>query len=167
MPKVPLDHSQATVGNLSRRRVQDRDATVSPARNGASAVEWTFLRELRLNAVIHGARMLTDVAVARLSPALGRPLVRWNAAQFSLADLRRVTLVVPDADSLDPHQQEHLLHFTMLPQQPIQILALATSRLYNQVACGRFSSTLYYRLNGVVIELESAADLPPLPGRPR
>ena len=164
MPKVPLDHSQATVGNISVRRFQDRDAAGSPARNGASAVEWTFLRELGLNAVIHGARMLTDVAVARLSPALGRPLVRWNATQASLADLRRVALVVPNADSLDSHQQEELLHLTTLPHQPVQILALATSRLYNQVACGRFSSTLYYRLNGVVIERESAADLPPMPG---
>jgi DNA-binding NtrC family response regulator len=40
------------------------------------------------------------------------------------------------------------------------VVGLAREPLISQVAAGRFSPQLYYRLNIVMIEMRSAADLP-------
>ena len=85
----------------------------------------------------------------------------WSPDQaVDVPDLTSGTLVIRDVDRLDARQQERLAQWIGAHCPRVQVLALARAPLFAQVADGRFSAALYYRMNTVVVEVRGLADLP-------
>jgi hypothetical protein len=123
--------------------------------------EWTILRTSSVNGLLLGPRELTACAVAELGEELRRPVVWWAPAQSAeIPNLDAGTLVIRDVDGLDSRQQEELSRWIVVHSRGVQVLGLSREPFYEQVEAGRFSTWLYYRLNTVVVEVQTAADLP-------
>jgi Sigma-54 interaction domain len=127
----------------------------------AGQAEWTILHTSPVNALLVGARPLTAAAVARIERSVRQPVVWWSPDQTAeIPDMRSGTLVIRDADRLDVEQQQRLAQWIGVHTSQVQVLALAQQPLFAQVAAGRFSAVLYYRMNTVVVEMRTQADLP-------
>ena len=122
--------------------------------------EWSILRASSLNALLIGAPHLTAAAVGMLARGARSPIVRWNPAQWDIPAMIAGTLVIDDVDRLTPVQQERLARWIGGPGTSVQVLALVRTPLFADVEMGRFSASLYYRLNTVMVELRVQADLP-------
>jgi hypothetical protein len=123
--------------------------------------EWTVLRTSPVNALLVGGVQMTAVAVARVERSLRQPLVWWSPEQIGDAPaLTDGTLVIRDVDRLDAQQQALVTHWINTHSPRVQVIALAREPLFPHVAAGRFSAALYYRVNTVVVELRTPADLP-------
>jgi hypothetical protein len=122
--------------------------------------EWSTLRASSLNALIIGAPQLTAAAVGMLARGARSPIVRWNPAQWDIPAMVAGTLVIDDVDRLTLVQQERLARWISGPGSGVQVLALVRAPLFAAVEVGRFSASLYYRLNVVMVELRVQADLP-------
>jgi len=129
--------------------------------SSARQSEWTILRTSPINGLLVGSPDLTTAAVLGIEKGLPQPLVWWASDQGSyLPDLTAGTLVVRDVDDLDARQQEQLSRWIVRHATRVALLALAREPLFDGVADGRFSAALYYRMNTVVVEVRTAADLP-------
>jgi hypothetical protein len=129
--------------------------------SSARQSEWTILRTSPVNGLLVGPRELTVVAVAQLEHGLRQPVVWWSPRETNdVPDFEAGTLVIRDVDALDSRQQEQLARWVAVHSRGVQILGLTREPFYEHVAAGRFSTSLYYRLNTVVIEIQAAADLP-------
>ena len=129
--------------------------------SSARQSEWTILRTSSVNGLLVGPRELTAAAIAEIGHGLRRPVVWWSPERSAeVPDLDAGTLVIRDVDGLDSRQQEELARWIAVHSRGVQVLGLTREPLYEQVAAGRFSTSLYYRLNTVVVEIQTAADLP-------
>lgn len=129
--------------------------------SSARQSEWTILRTAPVNGLLVGSPDLTTAAVVKMEKSLPQPLVWWSPDQGTdLPDLTAGTLVVPDVDDLDTQQQEQLSRWIVRHATRVALLALAREPLFESVSDGRFSAALYYRMNTVVVEVQTAADLP-------
>jgi hypothetical protein len=127
----------------------------------ARQAEWTILRTSPVNALLVGSRELTAAAVAEIENGLRQPVLWWSPEQTAgVPDLDAGTLVIRNVGALDSGQQEQLSRWIAVRSRGVQVLGLTREPLYEQVAAGRFSTWLYYRLNTVVVEIHAAADLP-------
>jgi hypothetical protein len=123
--------------------------------------EWTVLRTSPVNALLVGGLHLTAAAVARIESRFQQPVVWWAPDQtMEVPELTAGTLVVRDVDRLNAQQQARVAHWISAHSSRVQVIALAREPLFEQVADGRFSAALYYRVNTVVVELRTTADLP-------
>jgi hypothetical protein len=128
--------------------------------SSARRSEWNILRTSSTNGLLVGAPRLTHAAVACFEKSVRQPFVWWSHDQSTdVPALTAGTLVVSHVDRLDAAQQEQLLRWIDAHSR-VQVLALAPTSLFERVARGRFSAALYYRLNTVLVELRTAADLP-------
>jgi DNA-binding NtrC family response regulator len=99
--------------------------------------------------------------MARIDKTVRAPVVWWTPEQVvDVPDLTTGTLVIRDVDRLDVRQQERLGQWIGTHCPRVQVLALARAPLFTRVEDGRFSATLYSRLNTVMVEVRGLADLP-------
>jgi hypothetical protein len=128
--------------------------------SSARHTEWAILRTSPANGLLVGAPRLTHAAVACFEKGVRHPFVWWSHDQSTdVPELTTGTLVVGQVDRLDASQQAQLLQWIDL-HSSVQVLALAPASLFERVARGRFSTELYYRMNTVLVEMRTAADLP-------
>ena len=124
---------------------------------------WTSLRTSSVNGLVIGSLHLNAGAVAWIDRSLQQPVVWWDPTQTPApAELTAGTLVIREIDRLEPQQQERLSRWLCRHRPALQVLALARTPLFEQVADGRFSPELYYRMNTVTVEVRGPADLPSL-----
>jgi len=129
--------------------------------SSARQTEWTILGTSPVNGLLVGPRELTAAAMAEIEPGLRRPLVWWSPEEGAdVPEIDAGTLVIRDVENLDSRQQEQLSRWIVVHSRGVQVLGLTREPLYEHVATGRFSTSLYYRLNTVVVEVRAAADLP-------
>jgi sigma-54-interacting transcriptional regulator len=151
-------------GAMSRPRPPRSDlATGWPGVQASSAqqVEWAILCTSPVNGLLVGADQLTAAAMAGIEKSVQQPVVWWAPDQAAdVPELAAGTLVIRDVDRLDVLQQERLLRWIGVHCPGVQVLALARASLFAQVAEGRFSAALYYRMNTVLVEVRAPTDLP-------
>jgi hypothetical protein len=148
---------------LSRTRLPRGDAAGRPAvtRWSVRQAEWAILRSSPINGLIVGAPHLTATAMALLEKSGRQPVVWWDPEQMSdIPEMIAGTLVIDDVEHLDKNQQERLSRWIGVHGSAVRVLALARAPLYDQVADGRFSAALYYRINTVTVEMRAPADMP-------
>ena len=148
---------------LSRPRLPLGDAAGRSAvkRWSARQAEWAILRSSSINGLIVGAPHLTAVAMALLEKSGRQPVVWWDPEQTSeIPEMIAGTLVIDDVECLDKSQQDNLSRWIGVHGSAVRVLALARVSLFAQVADGRFSAALYYRINTVTVEMRAPADMP-------
>ena len=104
--------------------------------------------------LVAGPREATDEFITAATPALRTP-VRHHACATTLPlPSPGGTLILDDVEALDSQQQERLIHWLEEAQAgETQTIAVTTTSLYAHVQSGIFSSTLYYRLNTLYVEI--------------
>ena len=153
-------------GILSQPRSANRDPAsrrfpVDALRSCQAA--WTCLHTSSVNGLIIGSRHLNAGAIAWIDKSLQQPVVWWDPTQTPApTELTAGTLVIVEIDRLGPQQQDHLSRWLCRHRPALQVLALARTPLFEQVADGRFSPELYYRMNTVMVEVRGPSDLPSL-----
>jgi hypothetical protein len=106
--------------------------------------------------LIRGEKSAATATVVALSADLSMPLVTWNSdAGADLPALRHGTVVLQDVDRLDLEAQRELL--TWLDERGGRVRVISTARrdLFDLVTTGEFLDPLYYRLNTIVVDVES------------
>ena len=131
-------------------------ATIPPSHH-----EWAILRKWPVNGLVVGPLPLTLAAVAAIDNTLQQPVVWWTPDEVrDVPEFTSGTLIVRDVSRLDSLQQERLACWIGAHSPQLQVLALSRAPLFDDVANGRFSAALYYRINTVVVEVRQPADLP-------
>jgi len=133
-----------------------RSAWTGHTLHGASPLieDWSTLILRSRTMLISGNRDATDAFILAAIPAF-HPPVRRHACEAN-GPLPRPdgTLIFDDVETLDPDQQEQLLHWLDDAQAAkAQMLAVTTTSLYTRVQAGLFLSRLYYRLNALYVEV--------------
>lgn len=163
-PKFFAEASGLATASLSFPRSTNADFAMErhPMKApSACQADWTILRKTGVNALLVGARELTDSAVARIAECFRQPLVWWVPEQTpDVPQLTTGTLIIRDVDQLDRLQQARLAQWIGIHTPCVQVVGLSREPLISRVAAGRFSPQLYYRLNVVMIEMRAATDLP-------
>lgn len=120
------------------------------------AIEWDSLRSSHHNVLLEGSRTATDAALLFLKPYLRNPLVWMQPGMpLSLQQGRDCTLVLRDVAALTLEEQEHIVRWLNDPRQRLQAVATSTTPLYARVTRGLFDETLFYRLNVLLLRVDS------------
>jgi hypothetical protein len=119
--------------------------------------EWLMLRTVRPNILVIGRTDFVQSAVSVLIAELPGPVeyLRSNAPPPSDADAQM--LVVPDVASLSTdRQREWLTWLDDLNVRRPQIVATSDVPIYPLVRRDEFSGVLYYRLNTILLDVQTA-----------
>ena len=116
--------------------------------------DWSALMLRSRTMLISGDREATDAFILAAIPAFRPPVRRYGCETSGPMPRPDGTLILDDVETLDPDQQEQLLHWLDDAQvTEAQILAVTTASLYSRVQAGLFLSRLYYRLNALYVEV--------------
>jgi hypothetical protein len=116
------------------------------------AAEWIGAHH---NLLLEGAETSTVAVLRLVAPVLPAP-VMWKrpGAPFSFPADEIGTLILEDVDGLSPEEQTHLLRW--IEARPRTKIVSTTARpLFALVEAGRFDIALYYRLNVILLHLDS------------
>jgi hypothetical protein len=118
--------------------------------------EWAILREYRHNVVLEGPCSETNELLRRLQPHIGEPVV-WNRPQAPLDIPSGETrgLILGDVTGLTASDQKRLLAWIGSTGSLTQIVSTTERPMFALVAQGLFDEALYYRLNVILIRVES------------
>ena len=120
--------------------------------------DWRLLLNSLANVLLEGTSRAIDQAVMVLLPHL-RPPVHTCPHWTSDAVPREGTLILRDVETLDPHEQQHLLLWLDEAGAQVQVISLASMPLFRRVVEGHFLDALYYRLNVLYITGEDARSI--------
>ena len=110
------------------------------------------------NLLLVGADSLTGSVVNLLGPCLATPLHTCEPpGGFALPTEQVGTLLIRNVDRLGDAQQDQLYEWLDRNGGYVQVVAVSSTRLFDQVESGVFNERLYYRLN-TVLENYSAED---------
>ena len=133
-----------------------RSAWTGHTLHGASPLieDWSTLILRSRTMLISGNRDATDAFILAAIPAFPPPVRRHACEANGPLPRPDGTLIFDDVETLDPDQQEQLLHWLDDAQAAeAQTLAVTTTSLYTRVQAGLFLSRLYYRLNALYVEV--------------
>jgi hypothetical protein len=133
-----------------------RSAWTGQTQHGASPFieDWSSLMLRSRTTLISGGREATEAFILAAIPAFRRPVRRYACDANGPLPRPDGTLIFDDVETLDPDQQEQLLHWLDAAQAAeTQMLAVTTASLYTRVQAGLFLSRLYYRLNALYVEV--------------
>jgi hypothetical protein len=118
--------------------------------------EWDSLCTTRHNVLLEGPDESTDGAVHFLAPYLRRPVV-WkpSEAPFALPAGECGALVLQNVAALGRQEQSDLLRWLDGASERKQVVATTTQPLFPLVVRGLFDEALYYRLNVVLLSVDS------------
>ena len=92
-------------------------------------------------------------ALAKIRPILREPLVEWRPREMpDHPAIAFRSLIVRDAECLTATQQQSLAALLSRSLGEVQVVSIASVRLYPLVCRGLFLEDLYYRLNVVLLE---------------
>jgi Sigma-54 interaction domain len=117
------------------------------------AAEWIGAHH---NLLLEGAEASTVAVLRLVAPDLPAP-VMWKrpGAPFSFSAADVGTLILQDVDGLSPEEQTQLLKQTEA-RPHAKIVSTTAHPLFALVERGRFDIALYYRLNVILLHLDSA-----------
>lgn len=120
--------------------------------------EWTSLCARRHNLLLEGSAVATHAALLLLRPHLRQP-VAWSEldAPLQLPNGDAGALVLRDVAAVSTSDQARLLAWTSGGHARTQIVSTTEGPLFALVVRGLFDATLYYRLNIVLLRIESTA----------
>jgi hypothetical protein len=119
--------------------------------------EWLMLRTIRPNILVIGRADFLESTVSALVAELPGPVtyLRPNAPPPAHADAQ--VLVVPDVAALTTDRQhEWLTWLGDLNERRPQIVATSDVPIYPLVRKDQFSGVLYYRLNTILLDVQTA-----------
>jgi len=116
--------------------------------------EWHSVSTRQHNAIFEGPEEATDDVLRLLQPYLRTPAI-WNRAPMPLEFPAHGggALVLRNVCALDRHEQAALLKWLEVERK--QVVATTTEPLFPLVAMGRFDEALYYRLNLMLMKIDS------------
>lgn len=117
--------------------------------------EWTSLCAHRHNVLIEGPIAETHAVLRFLQPHIGAPVL-WKRpdAALELPGREIGALILENVSTLSPNDQVRLLaHFDAGART--QVVSTSEYPLYRLVADNVFNTTLYYRLNVVLLRTET------------
>jgi hypothetical protein len=117
--------------------------------------EWRSLRKQQCNLLLEGSEELTDAVLLLLKPHLREPIL-WKrpGAPLELHACKGDTFILQDVATLSADEQRRLLKWLDETRQPT-VVSTTTIPLFPLVAHGFFDSTLYYRLNVVLLHVDT------------
>jgi len=120
-----------------------------------SAEDVRILERWRPNVLFTGDSEKTARAFDELSPFLRAPIVRWRPAAGRMLPARDATktLIVTEPALMSPDEQSLLLQW-MRRDGFAQVITMSAVPLFELVASGGFSDSLYYLLNVVHIAVD-------------
>lgn len=139
----------------------ERTATASTATRAGLASDWLIARTRRLNLLLTGSHMTTQVLLASLRPYLQTPLCEWAFGTALPAPGEVSTLLICDVAILSLEQQQALLSCleNTAPGQT-QVVSTTALELFTLVEHGMFLAALFYRLNTVRLDAPHASFSP-------
>jgi hypothetical protein len=122
----------------------------------ASPAEWFSLCTTRHNVLLEGMEASTAAVLTLLDPYLCEP-VAWRRphAPLEFPIGKCGALVVQEVGTLDAKEQAQLLMWLDDSRHRAQIVATTDRSLFPLVARGLFNAALYYRLNVMLLQLDS------------
>jgi hypothetical protein len=116
----------------------------------------------RHNILLEGSDEWTSAVLLRLTPYFCDPVVWRAGAPFPIGSATSRTIVVPGVDALSRTEQSRLLRCVSESAGSAQVVSTTTEELYPLVMRGEFDATLYYRLNVVLLRVNTESLDPPL-----
>lgn len=129
--------------------------------------EWRMLRSVRPNILVIGGADFVASAVSALVAALPGPVsyLPPNAPPPPSDDDAEM-LVVPDVSSLSQdRQREWVRWLSDADVRHPQIVATSEVPVYPLVKSDQFSGVLYYRLNTILLDVQTTDESPPRTSR--
>jgi transcriptional regulator of acetoin/glycerol metabolism len=117
--------------------------------------ERELLRARHPNLLVVGSIAATSAVVNELEPFFRAPIITWTAGRSVTIPLEipAGTLILNDAASLSPAEQERLLSWLRRDNGATQVVATTSIPLLPLVESGQFDDALYYSLNVVYLEV--------------
>jgi hypothetical protein len=126
-----------------------------------SESEWLMLRTVRPNILVIGRADFVESTVFALVAELPVPVTYLRPNAPPPADAGVQMLVVPDVASLSTdRQREWLSWLDDLNARRPQIVATSDVPIYPLVRRDQFSGVLYYRLNTILLDVQTAEFAP-------
>jgi hypothetical protein len=118
--------------------------------------EWRMLRAVRPNILVIGAADVVESTVSALVAELQRPVSYLRPNSPPPASDEVGVLVVPDVTALTrDRQREWLTWLDDVDVRRPQIVATSDVPVYPLVKRDLFSGTLYYRLNTILLDMQT------------
>jgi hypothetical protein len=116
----------------------------------ASEIELSIIRRSHLNVLLVGPRDSNERALSELLPACRTPVCEPNP-EFDMPIAAEGTFVLRRIEWLSLHRQRVLHDWLSRECGRIQVVSLASPRLFQLVSTGAFHEALFYRLNVVML----------------
>jgi Sigma-54 interaction domain len=117
--------------------------------------EWGSLRREQCNLLLEGPEEVTDAVLLLLRPHLQAPILwKRRRAPLDLPAGKGGTLILQDVATLGTDEQRRVLKWLDETRQPT-IVSTTTIPLFPLVAGGFFDSALYYRLNVMLLHVDT------------
>ena len=116
--------------------------------------ECESLREHSHNVLLEGPIALTDAAL-RLIVGSGEQIAWAGSATLGRINTASQTFILRNVESLDRDDQRRLLEWLDAAPLPPRIISTSERPLFALVAGNSFDATLYYRLNVILMRVES------------
>jgi hypothetical protein len=114
----------------------------------------------RHNILLEGPKAWTDAVVLRLQPHFRPPITRkQSGVAFQLTGGDVGALILQDVDLLSAAEQTRVLAWMGAASRRTKIVSTTARPLFLLVARGLFDDGLYYRLNTLLLQADSDADV--------
>jgi hypothetical protein len=120
-----------------------------------ASAEWRAICDYRPNVILEGPPDSMETVLGILEPCLTTPIVRKRPEDLETLPKGECSLVVPDIFMLPPEHQGRLLEWLDDLDARRQVVSLSSDPLFPMVTSGLFNEDLYYRLNTVMVQLDS------------
>jgi hypothetical protein len=117
--------------------------------------EWAALCAGGANALVVGTDAATATFLRAFTPSARQPLVQCAAVELLARQPLPCagTVILRDVQHLDRQSQERLARWLDEIDGSVQLIVVAAQPLYALVTRGAFLDRLYYRLNGLSLDL--------------
>ena len=125
-----------------------------------SLPDWSRVISAGANVLLEGEHHQTDAAILHLLPHLRAPIY-YRRTGDELALLNECTVILRDVDTLRDSEQRQLYEWLVRKPDSVQTVSTTESPLFSLVQDGHFESDLYYRLNVILLRLDTGSDYQP------
>ena len=115
-----------------------------------SGIELATIRRLHPNVLLIGADDSNERVLSKLLPCCRTPVHEWNP-ECEIPAVGSGAVVLRRIESLRPHQQRMLHEWVRRERRGIQVVSLASPRLFELVSTEAFHKALFYRLNVIML----------------
>ena len=115
-----------------------------------SEVELSVIRRSHPNVLLIGLKDSNERALSALLPSCRTPVYERNP-EFEMPNVGEGTCVMRRIEMLSPQRQRSLHEWFDRAGGRIQVVSLASPRLFQLVSAGAFHEALFYRLNIVML----------------